>query len=57
MLPVPVVSSKAAVIAFTRAGKQLERHRGSHVILIKDGSIHTCQFLYPIHWVQVSSMI
>jgi predicted RNA binding protein YcfA (HicA-like mRNA interferase family) len=35
----PVVSGAQAVRAFTRSGWRVDRQRGSHVILIKPGSI------------------
>jgi len=47
MPKLPVVSGKAAVIAFTKAGWQISRLRGSHDILIKDGSIQTLSV--PLH--------
>lgn len=37
MPPLPVVSGRAAVAAFERAGWRLARQSGSHIILTKPG--------------------
>jgi predicted RNA binding protein YcfA (HicA-like mRNA interferase family) len=39
MPPLPVVSGAEAVKAFQKAGWIVNRQRGSHVILLKSGSI------------------
>lgn len=39
MAALPVVSGAEAVRAFQRAGWRQDRQRGSHVVLIKPGSI------------------
>lgn len=39
MPKLPVVSGAAAVKAFCRAGWRVDRQRGSHVVLLKQGSI------------------
>ena len=38
MPPLPRLSGRAAVKAFSRDGWQLVRRKGSHMILVKDGS-------------------
>ncbi len=43
----PVISGKAAVKAFTRAGWHLDRVSGSHAILRKEGSPITLSV--PLH--------
>jgi len=43
----PVISGKAAVKAFTRAGWHLDRISGSHAILRKEGS--TITLSVPLH--------
>jgi predicted RNA binding protein YcfA (HicA-like mRNA interferase family) len=43
----PVISGKAAVKAFTRAGWHLDRVSGSHAILRKEGSSITLSV--PLH--------
>ena len=37
MPALPVLSGRKAVRAFERLGWQVARHRGSHIILVKDG--------------------
>jgi len=37
--PLPAISGKDAVKAFQRAGWRVDRQRGSHVILLKQGSV------------------
>ena len=37
MPALPVLSGRKAVRAFERLGWQVARHRGSHLILVKDG--------------------
>lgn len=39
MPSLPVISGTEAVRAFTEAGWQAVRQRGSHIIMVKDGSI------------------
>jgi predicted RNA binding protein YcfA (HicA-like mRNA interferase family) len=39
MAKLPVVSGAEAVKAFQRAGWQVDRQRGSHVVLLRTGSI------------------
>jgi predicted RNA binding protein YcfA (HicA-like mRNA interferase family) len=39
MPSLPVISGANAVRAFQRAGWRVDRHRGSHVVLLKAGSI------------------
>ena len=39
MPKLPVVSGKEALRAFERAGWQVKRQRGSHVVMLKAGSI------------------
>ena len=39
MTRLPVVSGAQAVRAFERAGWRVDRHRGSHVVLLKGGQI------------------
>ncbi len=41
MVPLPVLSGREVVRAFGRAGWQLARQRGSHMILVKDDHIAT----------------
>jgi len=44
---VPRISGQEAVRAFEKAGWELARQRGSHVVLIKPGSIYTLSI--PLH--------
>ena len=39
--PLPVVSGRDVVRAFCRGGWEVARQRGSHVVLVKAGSIAT----------------
>ena len=39
MPKLPVISGEAAVRAFERAGWHVDRRRGSHVVMLKRGSI------------------
>ena len=39
MAGLPVVSGAKAVRAFQKAGWRVDRQRGSHVVLLKEGSI------------------
>ncbi|MCH8011757.1 MAG: type II toxin-antitoxin system HicA family toxin [Candidatus Marinimicrobia bacterium] len=41
MPKLPRISGKKAVKAFQRAGWEISRQRGSHVVLTKKGSIYT----------------
>ncbi|MCL6478033.1 MAG: type II toxin-antitoxin system HicA family toxin [Peptococcaceae bacterium] len=41
MPPLPVISGLEAVRAFQKAGWRITRQRGSHIILVKIGSIAT----------------
>jgi len=41
MIRLPIVSGKEAVHAFKRAGWELSRREGSHIILTKTGMIAT----------------
>ena len=41
MPSLPVISGREAVKAFEKAGWEVVRQRGSHVILVKEGSIAT----------------
>ena len=41
MVPLPVLSGREVARAFGRAGWQLARQRGSHMILVKDDHIAT----------------
>lgn len=41
MASLPIMSGREVVKVFTRDGWQLERQRGSHMILIKEGHIAT----------------
>ncbi len=41
MVPLPTVSGRAAVAAFKRAGFEVERQTGSHIILVKSGAVLT----------------
>ena len=43
----PRISGQEAVRAFERAGWQVSRQRGSHVVLTKSGSIYTLSI--PLH--------
>ena len=47
MVKLPVVSGADAVRAFQRAGWRLDRQRGSHVVLLKPGSIASLSV--PLH--------
>ena len=37
----PILSGRDAVRAFERDGWQMARHRGSHMVLVKDGHMAT----------------
>ncbi|MGC9261301.1 MAG: type II toxin-antitoxin system HicA family toxin [Phycisphaerae bacterium] len=41
MVPLPVLSGRDVVRAFCNGGWQVARQRGSHIILLKAGSIAT----------------
>ena len=41
MPPLPTLSGRDVVKAFARAGWQMVRQRGSHMILVKDGRMAT----------------
>jgi len=41
MPQLPVISGRDLVCALAKAGWQMARQRGSHMILVKDGSIAT----------------
>ena len=43
----PRISGREAVRAFQRAGWEVDRQRGSHVVLTKAGSIYTLSV--PLH--------
>ena len=43
----PRISGRKAVRAFQRAGWEVDRQRGSHVVLTKAGSIYTLSV--PLH--------
>ncbi len=47
MPKLPRISGRKAVRAFQRAGWEIARQRGSHVILTKPGSIYTLSI--PLH--------
>ena len=47
MPALPVLSGRDVVQAFGRAGWEVARQRGSHVILVKDG--HTATLSVPDH--------
>ena len=47
MPKLPRVSGRKAVRAFQRAGWEVARQRGSHVVLTKTGSIYTLSV--PLH--------
>lgn len=47
MPKLPRVSGQAAVRAFQKAGWSVARQRGSHVVLIKSGSMYTLSV--PLH--------
>ena len=47
MPKLPRISGRKAVRAFQRAGWEVARQRGSHVILTKPGSIYTLSI--PLH--------
>ena len=47
MPKLPRISGQEAVQAFEKAGWEVARQRGSHVILIKPGSIYTLSI--PLH--------
>jgi len=47
MPKLPVVSGADAVRAFERAGWRVDRHRGSHVVLLKAG--HIASLSVPQH--------
>jgi len=47
MPKLPRISGRKAVRAFQRAGWEVARQRGSHVVLIKPGSIYTLSI--PLH--------
>ena len=41
MASIPVVTGREAVKVFESLGWEVARHRGSHVILVRDGDIET----------------
>ncbi len=47
MPKLPRISGREAVQAFEKAGWEVARQRGSHVVLIKPGSIYTLSI--PLH--------
>ena len=47
MPKLPVVSGAQAVRAFERAGWRIDRHRGSHVVMLKAG--HIASLSVPQH--------
>ena len=47
MPKLPRISGRKAVRAFERAGWEVARQRGSHVVLTKPGSIYTLSI--PLH--------
>jgi predicted RNA binding protein YcfA (HicA-like mRNA interferase family) len=47
MPKLPHISGQEAVQAFEKAGWEVARQRGSHVVLIKPGSIYTLSI--PLH--------
>ena len=47
MPELPRISGREAVRAFQRAGWEVARQRGSHVVLTKSGSIYTLSV--PLH--------
>jgi predicted RNA binding protein YcfA (HicA-like mRNA interferase family) len=47
MPPLPTLSGRDVVKAFTKAGWQMVRQRGSHMILVKEG--HTATLSVPDH--------
>jgi len=38
--PLPVISGKEAIAAFEKIGYKIARQKGSHITLIKPGTIH-----------------
>lgn len=52
MVKLPVVSGADAVRAFQRAGWRVDRQRGSHVILLKPGSIASLSVPCIPSWLQ-----
>ena len=47
MPKLPRISGEEAARAFQRAGWEVARQRGSHVVLVKEGSIYTLSI--PMH--------
>jgi len=47
MARLPVVSGAEAVKAFERAGWRIDRHRGSHVVMLRQG--HPASLSIPQH--------
>jgi predicted RNA binding protein YcfA (HicA-like mRNA interferase family) len=47
MPKLPRISGREAVQAFEKAGWEVARQRGSHIVLIKPGSIYTLSI--PMH--------
>jgi predicted RNA binding protein YcfA (HicA-like mRNA interferase family) len=47
MAKLPVISGEDAVKAFCRAGWRVDRQRGSHVVLLKEG--HVASLSVPQH--------
>lgn len=47
MPKLPRISGEEAARAFQRAGWEPARQRGSHIVLVKDGSIYTLSI--PLH--------
>jgi predicted RNA binding protein YcfA (HicA-like mRNA interferase family) len=47
MPKLPRISGREAVRAFEKAGWELARQRGSHIVLIKPGSLYTLSI--PLH--------
>jgi predicted RNA binding protein YcfA (HicA-like mRNA interferase family) len=41
MPPLPVLSGRRVVRAFERAGWQVARQRGSHIIMVREGEVST----------------
>lgn len=46
----PVISGAEAVRAFQRAGWSIARQRGSHIVLVKDGSLVTLSVHNTRRW-------
>lgn len=53
----PVISGAQAVKAFCRAGWRVDRQRGSHVVLLKQGSIASLSVPSIGNWLRVRSAL